>query len=199
MFVYNTSYNERILFSIGLDKLFSYNPNTADFQFIQDIPKTRGFRLHNHLNSLYLTRVENSIYYFNNYKNMFTEISPEDAFSNNFRFGYSELFFKDYFYFLADYYDNGYKLYRIDNTFQTVSNIETQPTDELDLYPNPTRDMLNINVGEPTSVSIIDLTGKVVKSIESYSGGGINTSNLPAGIYNIILDEKTYGGKFVKE
>jgi hypothetical protein len=152
----------------------------------------------NFKNVLYL-HVSSSFLYFNEHRNSFEKIEPINKSTINSRIKSNAILIDNHLYFFADYYGDGHKLYRIDNTFQTVSNVETQPTDELNLYPNPTSDMLNISVDEPTSVTIIDLTGKVVMSIDSYSGEGINTSNLPAGVYNIILDENAHGGKFVKE
>jgi len=191
----NTYKNNIVIVNNGKD-IYFYNPLDDSLELKQIFSYFDAYTPILYDNTFYLKK--GRLYFFNEYRNLFEEIKPNDVIA-----GFTireKLLYKNYFYFFADYYGNNeFKLYRIDNTFQTVSNIETQPTDELNFYPNPTGDFLNISVDEPTSVSIIDLTGKVVMSIESYSGGGINTSQLSTGVYSIILDENTYGGKFVKE
>jgi len=192
-------YNNSFVFLAELNKFYKLNLETVDLEFIQEVNRTTHFKLEKYNKQLYLNQTRSNFYYFNDYRNNFEEIEPSDV-NNKYFFLNNKILFKNYLYFISDYYNGGgYKLYRIDNTFQTVSNVETQPTDELNLYPNPTGDFLNVSVDEPTSVSIIDLTGKVVISLDNYNGEGVNTSNLPTGVYSIILDENTYGGKFVKE
>lgn len=63
------------------------------------------------------------------------------------------------------------------------------------VYPNPAKDLLNIqtnisNIDAPTSIQLIDLTGKVVLSenIVNFNGkASLNTSSLSKGIYVIKL------------
>ncbi len=54
------------------------------------------------------------------------------------------------------------------------------------IYPNPTRDFVNIELQEDSLVEIIDINGKVVKALELFAGvNNVNVSDLPNGIYNI--------------
>ncbi len=190
-------YEGQLVF-VAKSKIYFYNPILNSLRLIKEDSNNSFYMFENFKKTLYL-HVSNSFLYFNEHRNSFERIEPIDKSSISGRISSNAILIDNYLYFFADYYNDGYKLYRIDNTFQTVSNVEGQPTDELKLYPNPTGDFLNISVDEPTSVTIIDLTGKVVMSLDNYSGDGINTSDLPAGVYNIILDDNTYGGKFVKE
>ena len=190
-------YEGQLVF-VSKSKIYFYNPILDSLRLIKEYSNNSFYMFENFKNTLYL-HVSNSFLYFNKHRNSFEKIEPINKSSINSRIKSNAILIDNHLYFFADYYDDGNKLYRIDNTFQTVSSVETQPAEELKLYPNPTGDMLNISVDELTSVSIIDLTGKVVMSIDNYNGEGINTSNLPAGVYNVILDDNTRGGKFVKE
>lgn len=71
------------------------------------------------------------------------------------------------------------------------------------LYPNPTSSTLTIEMSVMNgSISIIDLTGKVVYSNELTSNNSqINVEELPAGIYQVKISTVTGTsfGKFVKE
>ena len=58
------------------------------------------------------------------------------------------------------------------------------------LYPNPARNMVNIDLPENSGIenySIIDLTGKIILSGKLSSTSGINISSLSAGTYLIKL------------
>ena len=76
---------------------------------------------------------------------------------------------------------------------------------ELHIYPNPADDMLNILINEPSKnmkASILDSTGKIVKSIKLKSGeNSINIHNLPSGTYIIrAMDGSgTWSKRFVKK
>ncbi|MFN3195321.1 MAG: T9SS type A sorting domain-containing protein [Chlorobiota bacterium] len=200
VFLHSIEYKENIIFSVRNRMYYKLNLKTMDLTFIEKLDVVSDhYRLEKFDESLYMKYGTENYYYFNDYRNKFEEIEPNVTDVPLYSIHTNKILFKDHLYFIADYYSDGHKLYRIDNTFQTVSSVETQPTEEVNLYPNPTGDMLNISVDEPTRVSIIDLTGKVVMSIDNYNGERINTSDLSAGVYNIILDENTHGGKFVKE
>lgn len=71
------------------------------------------------------------------------------------------------------------------------------------LYPNPTSSTLTIEMSVMNgSISIIDLTGKVVYTNELTSNNSkINVEELPAGIYQVKISTVTGTsfGKFVKE
>jgi len=78
---------------------------------------------------------------------------------------------------------------------------------ELSIYPNPVRNMLNIQLGQVVdigSIQILDVSGSKVKFIDkptqtngSYS---ISVDNLKSGTYfvSIFTDEKVYHKKFIK-
>ncbi len=70
------------------------------------------------------------------------------------------------------------------------------------LYPNPTRDVLNIETNSTTklSYSVINYLGQVVKS-GSIENSSINVSNLNAGIYILEVNDgqKSVTKKFIKE
>lgn len=52
---------------------------------------------------------------------------------------------------------------------------------KLNVYPNPSKDVVNFSSGkEITMVNIIDMTGKVVAQVK---GTQVNVSSLPAGVY----------------
>lgn len=63
---------------------------------------------------------------------------------------------------------------------------------ELRIYPNPARDLLNINLGEMSGaakVSIIDLTGKTVFSKEVQGQQNrVHLDGLSAGIYVVLVE-----------
>ena len=57
-----------------------------------------------------------------------------------------------------------------------------------DVYPNPFQNELKVNAGNVKNInySIADITGKVIAT-GKVSGGSVNTSNLPTGMYFITL------------
>jgi len=192
------SFDNKIILLADLHDIYFYDILEQNLEYIHTFGYGWIRDLYVYDDKLYMNW-DRKLYFYNEHQNKLEEIISTDAGERVDHYS-DPFYYKNYVYFYADYYGNNeFKLYRIDNTFQTVSNVETQPTDELNLYPNPTGDFLNVSVDEPTSVSIIDLTGNVVMSIDNYNGEGVNTSNLPTGVYNIILDENTHGGKFVKE
>jgi hypothetical protein len=76
------------------------------------------------------------------------------------------------------------------------SGIETQPQSTITIYPNPTKDYINISVENDKieNVEIYNLTGKLVKQEKSNK---INISNLPVGMY--IIKVETDGGNCIKK
>ena len=64
--------------------------------------------------------------------------------------------------------------------------METKNSETSSIYPNPTRDFVNIELQEDSVVEIIDINGKVVKALELSAGvNNVNVSDLPNGVYNI--------------
>ena len=68
----------------------------------------------------------------------------------------------------------------------------------LSIYPNPTKNLLHINLENELSGKITDLTGKTLMTVSTKD---IDISSLSAGIYllDIISEEKHYVSKIVKE
>ena len=75
-------------------------------------------------------------------------------------------------------------------------------TTELSIYPNPTINTLTIKSYELniSKIEIIDLTGKLVKTITS-DLNSLNVADLQTGIYfiRIITDQETFTKKFAKQ
>lgn len=72
--------------------------------------------------------------------------------------------------------------------------------DELSIYPNPTTNVLNINVmDEIEKIIIYDITGKV-QHVKLISTDKIDVSNLTEGIYTmqIVLKDKLLHTRFIK-
>lgn len=80
----------------------------------------------------------------------------------------------------------------------------------LNVFPNPANDVVNISYNVITAsdvtVEVIDMTGKVIKTVSSLSNvegiqkESINTSNFASGVYhvNITTNEGVVKSKFVK-
>jgi hypothetical protein len=64
----------------------------------------------------------------------------------------------------------------------------------LNVYPNPASDVINISLNKTTSatISVIDVTGKVVKT-SSMNGltSSVNTSGLMSGVYYVTITDGT--------
>lgn len=83
--------------------------------------------------------------------------------------------------------------------------IEEYTQGNLHIYPNPVKSQLNILLEDPVKImkaSIMDSTGRVVKSIKLKSGSNtVNVGNLPSGTYIIhaVSNHKVFKKRFVKE
>ncbi len=81
-----------------------------------------------------------------------------------------------------------------------------QPT-ELFVFPNPTKDLLMIdipnNVHRLTNVSLINLQGQALTAEYTFSNGRmiVDTENLPVGIYHVLVqsDKGAFSARFVKQ
>ena len=72
--------------------------------------------------------------------------------------------------------------------------------EDLHVYPNPVKDMLNISLTDVQNVEIYDLLGKMMFS-EAHPDSRIDVSSLPQGVYfvKIITDNDYYTEKFIKQ
>ena len=75
--------------------------------------------------------------------------------------------------------------------------------DQISIYPNPVKDILNIDLkSDKGSVKIFDLTGKLVKTADLNQSGTIDVSQLTKGMYlvEMILNGNTkVTKKIIKE
>ena len=90
------------------------------------------------------------------------------------------------------------------NWFLTLSNenfIPNSDTDNLQIFPNPTKNIINIkNITEIKKIKIFDYLGKEVLT-QTENNNEINVENLSKGIYLIEINsenQKVYK-KFIKE
>ena len=86
----------------------------------------------------------------------------------------------------------------------TCSNLATEDFKQqsIELYPNPTKTILNINIGNITNldkITVTDLTGKII--LQTQNTTKINVADLAVGIYIIEVNagDKKFQSKFVKE
>ena len=69
-----------------------------------------------------------------------------------------------------------------------LSTVETSAKNKLQLYPNPFADVINISdVKDVKSVSIVDVSGRLVKSIDKPSST-LQLRELNSGMYVVILN-----------
>lgn len=81
-----------------------------------------------------------------------------------------------------------------------INDVITKKT--INLYPNPAKGDIHVNVEEATQATIYSVAGQVVNStLLNSSINTINISNLPAGMYHIhLIGESTKAaGQFIKE
>ncbi|MEI6507333.1 MAG: T9SS type A sorting domain-containing protein [Bacteroidota bacterium] len=65
----------------------------------------------------------------------------------------------------------------------------------IDIYPNPASNFVQINfahINTPVSISVYDITGKVVKSIQANSNISIETNDLKNGVYFFKISGKDF-------
>lgn len=70
----------------------------------------------------------------------------------------------------------------------------------ISLWPNPTSGMVNVEIGETTTVEVIDLMGRVVSSFKLKKGQNIlDFGSLPEGIYFLKTDQNDIGKVLVRK
>ncbi len=105
--------------------------------------------------------------------------------------------FKNHIYFFADYYGEGWQLYRIPNT---ISSVEYTPQPELmTVYPNPAKDFIQLELSKPMHLSIVNSAGKIVKDYGVIADGKLNVAELISGVYFVVNEQGNNIAKFVKE
>jgi hypothetical protein len=83
--------------------------------------------------------------------------------------------------------------------FNDISNIISNNTKEVDIFPNPFSEVLFIsNYESLTKITITTVTGQIVAEYNTVNDGQINTSDLSKGFYMLIL-EKQDGEKVIRK
>lgn len=88
----------------------------------------------------------------------------------------------------------------------TSTGIDELFGSELDIYPNPATDIINIDGIDLqfATVTIFDVTGRVVSTstFDNLSASSINVSNLPTGSYQLVISDNSQiitNTKFIKQ
>jgi ligand-binding sensor domain-containing protein len=86
---------------------------------------------------------------------------------------------------------------------ENTTSVQSTISDKIKLYPNPTKNILNFDVGEPIveTISITDMRGKKILDFDN-TKNYVDITNLSAGQYFITFttsDGSTIVKKFVKE
>jgi len=100
-------------------------------------------------------------------------------------------------YMSADFDNNGNELWKLTDstsilppTFELVSDIN--------IYPNPAYDIVNIKSLTSKYFYIYDIMGKNIMKIEN-KGNSIIVSQIPSGLYMVRDENGNYIGKFIKQ
>ena len=91
--------------------------------------------------------------------------------------------------------DNDYRVYTNDYQVTNPTGISEQTPESITLRPNPVGDILYLGVTDGTSVSVFDVTGRMVMR-ERYEGQ-LDVSHLAPGIYTIKAED--FMVRFLKE
>lgn len=77
--------------------------------------------------------------------------------------------------------------------FSTTGNplsLNDNTLDQVVLYPNPTYGIVNVKANSPVSLSVFDITGKLIESFEGVNNGeNIDLSTLQAGMYLVKIND----------
>jgi hypothetical protein len=87
--------------------------------------------------------------------------------------------------------------------FGTATRIDDSPVKNLKVYPNPAKDVLNIesNITEAASIEIYDMTGRKIQTrLLDEDNTAVNVASLPKGMYMVKVkgSGKMVTGKFIK-
>lgn len=75
---------------------------------------------------------------------------------------------------------------------KNISGVNKIESDRLAIYPNPTSDMVRLNLTENAEINIYRLTGELIKTLQLSPNEQFDVSNVNEGIY--ILEAKTVQG-----
>lgn len=111
-------------------------------------------------------------------------------------FGKNKVYLAGYYYHQSSFSDQGGFVLRLNNDINcgSVSTDESESDIVLNLYPNPVRDILNIQIGNDTEVKDISLTDNLGRLILSnnqfFSNGSVvqcDMTQLPLGTYYAVV------------
>jgi photosystem II stability/assembly factor-like uncharacterized protein len=145
--------------------------------------------------TLMLTAASSSVYYysynggttwnqasldvFTNYPNLYTSIKKGFFFDAN-----------NYIFALNDYglYMNTQSSGGVPTSVSELSNSITSFRNEINVYPNPTKDNISIDYKGFADIQICDYTGRIIyKKLKSNTSESISVSDFTAGLYIITL------------
>jgi ELWxxDGT repeat protein len=126
-------------------------------------------------------------------------VMPSDQSHNNHvrPHQFYQIEYNNHIYFFADYYGKGEQLYRIANTITSVE--VNEQTELMNVYPNPAKDYVQLELDKPIQLSIISSTGAKVKDYGLVDDGKMNVANLTSGIYFVVDEQGNNIARFVKE
>lgn len=78
----------------------------------------------------------------------------------------------------------------------------TAAVSDFTIFPNPSSSYTKINIAditEATTVEVIDIAGRIVKTIELKNSNSVNIENLKMGIYMVRITNKTTGDVLTKK
>lgn len=112
--------------------------------------------------------------------------------------GLSEMIhFKEGLYFMALFACSGSQLWKITDGSRNIGN-DCQP-DLTEIYPNPARNFIQVNVEEPSAVSLIDMKGAIIEREQVNKYWVFELQTLSPGIYVIYNEKSRKAHKFLKE
>jgi len=100
----------------------------------------------------------------------------------------------------------GLYLYKfMPNGYNSILNLETKEKVNINVYPNPAKDYINVNFDTKNfskgEIHLFDMQGKLVKKakLKTQKGNRVDISSLNAGSYsyNIILNGNAFGGMII--
>lgn len=207
-----TAYNGKLYFSADNgngDELWSTDGTFAGTQEIKDINPDGGSVPENFVvygNKLYFKAVSNGqsggspnweLYETDGTAAGTKMIEPNDAVNGNPLY-YSELYVYDgALYFGANYTAIGSELYKVIDPNLSLADFAIQ--DNFHVYPNPTKDILNISTSEKTTFSLYDLTGKQLKTFKVDRQAQISIADLTTGIYILKDNQSEKAKKVIKQ
>lgn len=80
----------------------------------------------------------------------------------------------------------------IDNTCLSANSYTTNPTN-IRVFPNPAKDIVQIKgLNENSLLSLLDVTGKTIRTLIALENSSISLDNIPSGIYFLKVFEKAH-------